>query len=365
MYLRSAERAQAEIVRNYFSMQEKGTKASEVLKSLFEQGGDQKEAAATDSLTAPRFQLTLSHQLMLPGEWERVQYLAVHLILHSRDVVFADTNEFESILRDIDLGKLVQTAANKATAESSMGFGDTTVASSTVNRPGSAKAGLEFSYTEQLDRALKEQLQFRASAIDTTQQVFSIVLKSSQTNKLPTLARQTITLRYKNVVSADAGYLATSFKNGSFASLKLVDFPYRDTTSGRTAAIDANVAGHFLVHATPLYVAVVRRVRNAKGVNTSLEDDDHVEYVTQAGLLPPIRLHQTSKCASYIAGLTTSKEEAYVVVAPAAGSPPTVAIVEGDAQTQQFIAALRSRFDAAAVASKTNGLAFGESDVRH
>jgi hypothetical protein len=182
-FLRMAERAQAVFVRESFARLPAKTTAADAISTLSKQLGDSEKPAEPASPIRPRVQLTISHWLSLPGDWERVQYLAVFFVLHSADVRFIDTNEFESVVRDIDLGKLTQTAVSSISGTASMGFGNALPAATAA--PGNVSVTPSFSYTEALERQLKEQLQFRSSSIDSKGRVFCIVLKSSQTSFRP------------------------------------------------------------------------------------------------------------------------------------------------------------------------------------
>lgn len=356
LFLRSAERAQAEFVRQIFTRLPAGMSAAEAITTLSKQLADAGKPAKEDNRIRPRVELTISHLLTLPGEWERLQYLAVFFVLHSEDVRFVDTNEFESVVRDIDLGKLTQTAVNSLSATGSMGFGNAPPAGTTVSRPGNVSVTPTFSYAEALERQLKEQLQFRASSIDFGGRVFAIVLKSSQTNKLPTLIRQIVTLQYTNSVSGSRRILNPTYRLGEFTSFQWSDQVIR--SAAFLAPSDANVKepARFLTQATPLYVGVVRRVRNARGVNTTLEDDDDAQYVTQAGVLPPITLDENPKCEYSIHGLLPPRNPVEVrILAPGDPEGRSVAFTSYEAALQ-FVTALRHRIASVTAVVRKDGL---------
>ncbi len=293
-FMRSMERAQAQMARAVLTERKSGSDVAESFSALLKAIDDRKEESPAD-LVKPRVSVTASHTLSLPGEWDRVQYLAIYLALHSDDVTFNDTNEFESIFRDIDLGTLTEKASNKiagsAKATAGVAFGKEDLGGKTTK---SAEAGIsaEAAYEETLVRALKEQLQFRSSAIESNGRLFGIVLKSAQQNKLPTLLRQILTIKYGRSLSGRLSIPIVD-KDG-LAGIRFADQPLRGATlAPRDGTGDA---GYFLTSATPFLIGVVRRVTNAKGVNTSVEDDDNVSYTTQALRLPAITLDRVSKC---------------------------------------------------------------------
>jgi hypothetical protein len=53
-----------------------------------------------------RIEATFSHALALPGTWERAESISTYLILHDDKLRFTDTNQSESVLRDIEFGTL-------------------------------------------------------------------------------------------------------------------------------------------------------------------------------------------------------------------------------------------------------------------
>jgi hypothetical protein len=354
--LKLAEKAQAEVIEGFFALTAKGTKASDVMDWLAKQLNDVKEAAKPSNPARPRVELTISQLLSLPGEWERVQYMAVFFVLHSADVAFVDTNEFENSMRDIELGKFTQTATNGLTASGNTGFGNSPP-TATISRPGSATVSGELKYVEALERQLKEQLQFRSSSLDLGGRVLGIVMKSSQQNKLPTLVRQIVTLQYLGALdsSAKGRILRAEYQADALASIGFADEVRRP--ANYLAASDEDVSDRhtWKTMATPVLIAVVRRVRNATGVNTSLEDDDDVEYVTQARVLDPVKLDEPSKC-QYTINVGKRGDKLYII--PPGEPFGKQAVLVEYASAEKFALAVRKRIDAKI--GLANGLLFAD-----
>lgn len=342
--LKLGEKAQAEVVKDFFGLTPRETKVSDAMESLAKQLNDVKEAAKANNPARPRIELTISQLLALPGEWERVQYLALFFVLHSADVAFVDTNEFENLMRDIELGKLTQTATNGLTASGTIGFGNAPP-TATVSRPGSATVGGELKYVEALERQLKEQLQFRSSSLDLGGRILGVVMKSSQQNKLPTLVRQIVTLQYLASLdsSAKGRILRAEYQAGTLASIGFADEVRRP--GNFLAASDEDISDRqtWKTMATPVMIAVVRRVRNANGVNTSLEDDDDVEYVTQARVLDPVTLDEPSKC-QYTINVGGGGKTLYIV--PPGEPFGKQAVLVDYPSAEKFAMAVRNRIDA-------------------
>lgn len=355
VFVRMAERGQAEAVRGFFGKLPPETKASEAIEGLAKYLNDGKESPKAANPARPRVELTISQLLTLPGEWERVQYLAIFFVLHSQDVKFVDTNEFENLLRDIELGKLTQTAVSGISGTASAGVGNAPPSTTTISRPGNISITADMKYTEALERQLKEQLQFRASSLDLDGRILCVVLKSSQQNKLPTLIRPVVTLQYQGSLDKQSRgvILRPEYQQGKLIALSFQDLVLRQKQQMAETDQNEGDVDIWKTQATPVVVGVVRRVRNAKGVNTSLEDDDDVEYVTQAKVLDPVTLDAPSKCEYRI----NVRTNAYSVFVLGPGDPlaKQARFVEQDA-AERFAFMLKERL--AAGTSLGDGLMF-------
>jgi hypothetical protein len=185
-----------------------------------------------------------------------------------------------------------------------------------------------------------------------------IVLKSSQQNKLPTLVRPIVTLQYTRATGR-LRILTATYKAGAFAAFGWADQVWRDPALLSVDDRNDLVPSHFRIRATPIVVAVVRRVRNARGANTSVEDDDRVQFVAQTRVLDPLTLGESPKNEYLVRARTPAGAPLEVRVLPP-GDPsgtPVVFLTHEDAE--RFIVALRRRLAAATSAELTNGLAWG------
>lgn len=358
-FLRMAGRAQAEAVKGYFAGLPRATKSSDALDGLAKFLNDGKDSPKPANPGRPRVELTISQLLTLPGEWERLQYLSVFFVLHSGDVRFADTNEFENLLREIELGKLTETSTSGISATGGIGFGNSPPTAA-VSRPGNVSVTADTRYTEALERQIKEQLQFRATSLDLNGRILSVVLKSSQTNKLPTMIRPVFTLQYAGSLedAARSRIFRPEYQQGKLAAFSFQDQVKRNPKLMTASDLNSMDAATWFTKATPIVVGVVRRVRNAKGVNTSVEDDDDVEYTTQAEVLEPVTLDSPSKCEyNIVAG--PSNEFVYVLGPGEADAKQATFVDSGAAR--RFRSAIRERIDAKL--NLTDGLIFNETTV--
>jgi hypothetical protein len=112
--------------------------------------------------------------------------------------------------------------------------------------------------------------------------------------------------------------------------------------------------------ATPIYVGAVRRVVNARGVNSSLEDDDEVQYVAQSEVLPPIRLDSSPKVV-FLVGGKGPKGDILVGIRPPGEPRGRQAKLVDFKTADKFVAALRERIQSAK--EKKNGLVWGDGEA--
>jgi hypothetical protein len=168
-----------------------------------------------------------------------------------------------------------------------------------------------------------------------------------------------VTLEYTSEASDKGRILQPKYRGGAFAGFGWTDWVARNQAS--LAATDLNNLdpSKYLTKATPIYVGVVRRVRNARGVNSSLEDDDDVQYVSQAKVLDEITLDQTPKVEYEIRGKTMAGADIDVRILPPGGPQGRQVVFLDRQEALKFIGALKNRIKSAGADIK-NGLVWDE-----
>lgn len=233
-------------------------------------------APAADPLH-PRIELTVFHQLNLPGDWDRFQFVSVYLVLHDADVAFTDSNQIESVLRDIDLGTVTTTASTTAGITGNLGISGYLAA---------ASPNLSTTESTALARALKQQLNYRSSALLSSGRLFELTERSSAENAIPASVRQILTLE---LPKAEILTLAPRFDS----LFQLTAISYVTQRAPRFAALgsDAGFNGpDYNVEATPVVVAVVRRPASPASIRSLSDDNTDIDFIADVRTLDPITL---------------------------------------------------------------------------
>ena len=215
--------------------------------------------------------------------WERFHYLAAYLVLHDPEARITSTNETESILREIEVGTLTQTSSAAGSLSTESG---TEAKVGDVTSSSSRSGGIELSYKETLERKLREQLNFRSSAIEAQGRIFRLTQRASVENKIPSMARQILTVAIDPVYRVTV-MEATFNAGGLVESLSLEPGP--QYSFERHDGDDLGVFHE--LRATPIVLAVVRRIKNFNGAQTlGYDDDDQAELQVELRPLAPITL---------------------------------------------------------------------------
>jgi len=224
-----------------------------------------------------RVESTFTHLIDTIHDWDRLQYVSVFLLLDDDSVKFVDTNQLESVLRDIEVGTLTQTvtAAGKLGGKKT-NYTAATVAGATSSLPvQELSPELSFSYVDALQRKLREQLNFRSASIESDGKIFRLVQRSSVENQIPSMTRQILTMQFRRQVELlRADFTKTGNRLDTLA-LKSYIQPQFCGMNAEMARDNFDVG--YEVKATPFMLSAVRRIRNEKGVKTlGFDDDDRI-----------------------------------------------------------------------------------------
>lgn len=288
-YFSSGPEGQAEIVKLFAGAANLGGAGQ--LKTLFETlyNSDEKTPVASNRV---RVESTFTHLLDAVHEWDRLHYVGVFLLLKDPEARFTDTNQFESIMRDIEVGTLTQTL----TAAGKFGGKKTNYTAATVSGSISSlpvqelSPELSVSYVDALQRKLKEQLNYRSASIESDGRLFRLVQRASGENAIPSMTRQILSLEYREKVSL--AQLKLGYENKALKSIGVESFlqpQFCGVGVRERERRDYDVS--YEIKATPVMLAAVRRIGNERGVKTlGFDDDDRVTYDIHLDVKPDVTL---------------------------------------------------------------------------
>ncbi len=333
-FLSSSPEAQAALISLYNKTAE--TEPAAALSTLLQTiRGSSDPAPAADPLH-PRVEVTVFHQLNLPGDWDRFQFIAVYLVLHDSDVSFIDSNQIESVLRDIDLGTLTTTASTTAGVTANLGISGYLAAASPT---------LSATESTALARALKQQLNFRSSALLSSGRVFQLTERGSAENVIPSSVRQILTLDLPRVPILT---LAPTFDSDfRLTALRLV--PQR---APRFRALRGNtgfLGPDYEVRATPVVVAVVRRPSTPAAIRALTEDKSDIDFIADVRTLDPITLLR-APVQTYTVGCCTSQPPLRLQIKRFPLDTPSDAVFNSYDDARLFLNAVAGRLQALAAA---------------
>jgi hypothetical protein len=292
-YFLSGAEGQAEIVKLFAGAANAG--GAKQVKTLFDTlyNSDEKTPAVTNKV---RVESTFTHLLDAVHDWDRLQYVGVFLLLKDPEVRFTDTNQFESIMRDIEVGTLTQTV----TAAGKIGGKKTNYTGATVAGNLSSLPVLELSpelsvsYADALQRKLREQLNFRSASIEAGGRLFRLVQRASSENAIPSMTRQVLTLEFGEKVNL--AQLKLVYERGALKSVGVDSFvqpQFRGVATREREQKDFSVS--YEVKATPVMLSAVRKIGNERGVKTlGFDDDDRVEYDIHLDAKPEVTVTTVS-----------------------------------------------------------------------
>lgn len=333
LYFTSGAQAQAEMVKMYAGLLAKESNPKTALKELFDVLQDS-NAKVTPNPNRFRAEFTISHGLDSAADWDRISLFLLVLAPLDPEIRVIDTNQLESIIKDLEIGTLTQTTSFEASIGGKRSSSSTlkpdellTLGSASELAP-SAKA----SYSEQLQRKLREQLNLRSSSIDSQGKVFRLVYKTNGIEQIPSMTRQVLTFEYdpmrrrRTVTVVD---FSTDVKGEvtKLASSATTQFEFQRADSN-------NLAMNYEVMAKPLAIGVVRRIRNLKGIRTlGFEDDDKVALVPAIVDLPAVKIGEVP-VRHYALSLGSSSR--YISIQEGANGSPDVACFRTMQAAQKF-----------------------------
>lgn len=336
-FLQAGPTAQQEIVKLLTERAKTNPESALDLLHDFVRGS---RADAAEDPAQIRVEATFSQALALPGSWERAESIATYLILHDENLRFTDTNQSESVLRDIEFGTLTQ--SNEISASASVDI--TRAAEDAVTGGGITskdsgsnvgKTGLTAKAVDTLVRRISAQFAARATGIECDGRVFRLTQRTSLETALPGMVRQILTLRFKDA-KAEPHLEVRYAEDGSVRSLARADVPKPELPEG---AIQKG--GTWAFDATPLMVAWVRRVGSVRTASTVLEDDDQAELHPEFAVLNPVTVARIDN-RSY--GLKVDGRDLYVQNFQI--DRPTLVLFRAAADAARFAEAITLRLGA-------------------
>lgn len=287
-YLLTSPKGQAEMVK-LFSKYASG-KGADDLKLLWSTiyEGDEKVPTSTGRI---RVESTFTHLLDSLHDWDRLQYVGIFLLMDDPMVKVVDTNQFESVLRDIEVGTLTQTV----TAGATVGGKKTNYTAATLaGQPTSLPVqeltpSVSVSYVDALQRKLREQLNFRSASIEADGQLFRLVQRASAENTIPSMTRQILTLQFTDQLSL--ARLDLSYTAEKLNSLGVKQFLQPKFCGVNPEILRNNFDVFYDIKATPVMLSAVRRIRNEAGVKSlGFDDDDRVTYDIHLDAKPKVTM---------------------------------------------------------------------------
>ncbi len=231
--------------------------------------------AGPASQSSIKVEFTFSHLLASPVEWDRLHAITFVLIPHDPEVRVVDTNQIESLLKELEVGTLTTSSTLEA------GIGGKATAGS-----GEVTPSLSYTYSQELERKLKEQLQLRAPSIEQGGRLFRLSYKSSVEHHIPSMFRQVLSLRVDPPLDGTIIEMEAEFDDkGTPARLATAEQPalcFKRTPSQARDML-------YRAQMTPIVLALVRRVTNIEGARTpGFDDDDRVTLEAAVGRLPAV-----------------------------------------------------------------------------
>ncbi|MBL8237351.1 MAG: hypothetical protein JNM66_08030 [Bryobacterales bacterium] len=342
-YFLSSAKGQAEIVKLFAGAANTGGAGQ--VKALFDTlyNSDEKTPASTNKV---RVESTFTHLLDAVHDWDRLQYVGVFLMLKDPEVRFTDTNQFESIMRDIEVGTLTQTvtAAGKIGGKKT-NYTGATVAGNLSSLPVmELSPELSVSYADALQRKLKEQLNFRSASIEAGGRLFRLVQRASSENAIPSMTRQVLTLEFGEKVNL--AQLKLEYEKGTLKSVGVDSFSqpqFRGVVAREKERKDFDV--NYEIKATPVMLSAVRKIRNERGVKTlGFDDDDRVEYDMHLDAKPEVTV-TTVRVRQWAIRFRLKGSEVwrYLDVRRNPADPAATAVFGSDLDASRFATFLRQR----------------------
>lgn len=333
-YFDSSPQAQAEIVK-LFRVNAAGRTSEEALNALFANLFKSDQESKPSPLQS-RVETTYSHVLNSFSDWDRHVYVASFLVLHDTDVVVEDTNQMESVLRDLEFGSLVQNST--IAAEVGGKRTDARVVGTVLPDIWELTPKVSGSLSEALTRTLREQLLQRGSSIEQDGRVFRLTQRGGALMALPAMLRQILTLRYTS--SPTSVVRVNLLPDRSVAVEPGIVPTFQRACRASSAVPDPD----FNIEATPLFFSVIRRISNEKGVRTyAFDDDDRAEYIVEVDRRRPVTLRTEQIGWETIVASTGSGKKLTLHVRLAPGGNPATAVLSNPEVSGQFAALLSER----------------------
>lgn len=352
-YFLTSPEGQAEMVK-LFSKHAYG-KSADDLKLLWNTiyDGDEKTPVSTGRV---RVESTFTHLLDSLHDWDRLQYVGVFLLMDDPKVKVVDTNQFESILRDIEVGTLSQTVtAGGSVGGKKTNYTAATQAGQLASLPiQELTPSVNFSYVDALQRKLREQLNFRSASIEADGQLFRLVQRASVENAIPSMTRQILTLQFTD--QFPLARLDIGSTGDKLSSLGVKQFLQPQFCGVETARNNFDLM--YDIKATPVMLSAVRRIRNEKGVKTlGFDDDDRVTYDIHLDSKPKVTMATVQVRQWTIRFRSKDGKKSYFLhVKRNPADPPGVVTFNSDTDASWFSLFLAQRLTEMTAPQKEQGL---------
>jgi hypothetical protein len=149
------------------------------------------------------------------------------------------------------------------------------------------------SYADQLQRKLREQLNFRSASIEASGRLFRLVQRTSVENTMPSMTRQILTLDANQPLPITL--LKTTWEKGKLTGISVESVVQPQFAGAGTAEKAGDMSGQYAVKATPVLLTAIRKIGNQKGVRTlGLDDDDRIQYDIHLDVKDPVTLTEVN-----------------------------------------------------------------------
>lgn len=358
-YFTSGPEAQAEIVKLYAQLLAKDSKPPTALRTLFDLLFDSNAKVKANPYRF-RSELTITHSLSTLADWDRISIFMVALIPHDPELRIVDTNQLESIIKDLEIGTLTQTGSAEASISAKRTLSDVIkIDPLTETRGSEFGPSAKMTYTEQLQRKLREQLAFRSSSIEKEGSLFRLTYRTNGSEQVPAMTRQVLTFEYRP--EDKVSLLLFDFNiddKGTITKLSKSKVP--NYIFQAQPKDPFNLETYYELKARPIVFALVRQISNLRGIRTlAFDDDDDVALIPVIKPLEPVTI-ATVPTRRY--AIRFGETDSYISSKELQTDSTAVAVFETESAARRFLNWFVQRSTAAG-ANLSDGLFLAASDI--